>query len=170
MMKWELNKKRIAIIGIVILLIGLFTIRIKVLTLEDYETGLVLKSFKLKDDTFTVLFTHSVMLSEVYEEYRVENGEIYLNKTKYKDYGAGLPTDQDYTFYIDEDEKMLIIDGIHRKMEDLVYRAGSKRANHRILIGGKEYELLDYTEEKRGILFKVEKINAVNLFMREVYK
>lgn len=168
MKKRELNKSLI----ILFLLFLLSSYKTDYLILRNFNTGKNLEIFNLKDKKFNVIFTHSVMLSEVKEEYEIRNSSIYLIATRYKDYGAGLPTDVEGQFYIDEDKKELVVFNMNRKIDSLVYRTGSKRANHRIQVSKKEVEFLEFTEEKSPVEIEYLRLNIFKLFKikREVNK
>ena len=74
-------------------------------------------------DNFSIEFIHSVNNSPVVEYYRIdEDNNIYVYKTKYYNYGAGVPTDikDNETISYGEDGSM-IIDHIDKKIDDLSY-------------------------------------------------
>lgn len=158
-----MKKRELSKVLIILIILILFFYKADYLVLRNFDTKETLRIFKLKEDNFTVAFTHSVMLSEVREDYEIRDEEIILVSTKYKDYGAGLPTDIEGQFYIDKEKKELVVSNINRKIENLVYRAGTKRANHRIIIDNKDFEFLDFTKEKSPVEFMYFKLNLLEL-------
>ena len=75
------------------------------------------------DDHFSIEFIHSVNNSPVVEYYKIDkNNDIYVYKTKYYNYGAGVPTNikDNETISYGEDGSM-IIDHINKKIDDLYY-------------------------------------------------
>lgn len=76
-----------------------------------------------ENDHFSIEFIHSVNKSPVVEYYKIDKkGNLYVYKTIYYNYGAGVPTDieGDETISYGEDGSM-IIDNINRKINNLTY-------------------------------------------------
>lgn len=75
------------------------------------------------DDFFSVEFIHSVNKSPVIEYYKIDKEKnIYIYKTIYYNYGAGVPTELsgDETLSFGDDGSM-IIDNINKKIDNLTY-------------------------------------------------
>ena len=75
------------------------------------------------NDFFSIEFIHSVNNSPVVEYYRIDdNSNIYVYKTIYYNYGAGVPTNLEgnETISYGEDGSM-IIDHIDKKIDSLTY-------------------------------------------------
>jgi Domain of unknown function (DUF1850). len=63
----------------------------KILYLKN-STGQILFSIPVKNDQYFILqYIHSVALSPVEDYFKICNDKIVLDKTIYKDFGAGLP-------------------------------------------------------------------------------
>lgn len=166
MTKWELASNRIIIVIILILLI-LFIVPIKVLIAEDYENGDYLKAWRIKD-SFTISYIHSVELTEVLEIYNIVDEEIVLEETYFHSYGAGLPATTPYDFEITPDGfRIFNIDEI---IEKLIYRTGAIRANHKLIIGNKEYEFLSFSQGKTAVHFQIENMSFLKYIIKEVIK
>ena len=76
-----------------------------------------------KDDFFSIEFIHSVNMSPVVEYYRFDrDNNIYVYKTLYYNYGAGVPSnienDENMTF---GDDGSMIIDNIDKKIDNLSF-------------------------------------------------
>lgn len=160
-----LSKEKIIIIPI-ILVIFLSFIPIKLLLALDYKSGDYIKSWRIEDrDTFIVEHTHSVELTTVSEKYAIEGGDIILIEAKFHSFGAGLPATTPYKFEI-SDQEFRIYD-INQKMDGLVYRTATERANHRLILDNKSYYFLDFTEARRGLRFVVDKTPYIYFIIRE---
>lgn len=81
-------------------------------------------SYRLdKNDFFSVEFIHSVNNSPVIEYYKFDDqNNIYVYKTIYYNYGAGVPTDiaNDETMSFGDDGSM-IIDHIDKRIDNLTF-------------------------------------------------
>lgn len=163
------NIIKIFILLFLILLISLNFIPINVLLASDFRTGEHLNCWKISEgESFTVVYTHSVELTEVSEIYVIENGEIKLTDTYFRSYGAGLPANTPYKFEI-TDNGFRIYD-INEIMENLVYRTGAVRANHSLLINGSEYMFLDFSQPREGVKLEFDKISAFKYIIKEDLK
>ena len=96
----------------------------KKLILYNYNSGDEIASFPLKNgDYFYIKFTHSVNMSPVIDYYKFnDKNEIFVYKTIYYNYGAGVETEleNDETISYGTDGSM-IIDNINKKIDPLVY-------------------------------------------------
>lgn len=172
MMKWVLNRKPFKSGGIensintstlypyilfilIIILLVLF-LPIKVLLATDYKTNIYMKAWKVKEDTFSIIYTHSVQLTEVIETYDIHGEKIILKESYFKSYGAGLPATTPYSFEITD--RGFRIYNINETMDNLIYRTGAEIANHRIIIGNEEYKFLDFSKPRSGIKFRIKRI------------
>ena len=96
----------------------------KKLILYNYNSGDEIASFPLKNgDYFYIKFTHSVNMSPVIDYYKFnDKNEIFVYKTIYYNYGAGVETEleNDETISYGTDGSM-IIENINKKIDPLVY-------------------------------------------------
>lgn len=160
-----LSIKRILYIGIIFILILLF-IPIKVLLASDYRSEDYIKSWRIKEgDTFVIEHTHSVELTKVSEKYIIEGQNIILTESRFNSLGAGLPATTPYKFELTK-EGFRIYD-INQNMDDLVYRTGAVRANHKLNLNSKSYDFLDFSEPRTGIKFTLDKIPYFIFRIRE---
>ena len=93
---------------------------------------------------FSVEFIHSVNKSPVEDFYQVRKDGIYVVRTKYYGFGAGVQTElEDGQILTYEDNgSSMVISGIDRRMDDLQYIVGTV-SDHVLRIGGKEISLRD---------------------------
>lgn len=181
MMKWVLNRsfykgegiERLLntftlhyhrILLLVILILVLF-FPLKLLLATDYKTDEYIKAWRVKDNSFSVVYTHSVQLTEVIEIYDIKGEQIILKESYFKSYGAGLPATTPYSFEI-TDKGFRIYD-INQIMDNLIYRTGAEIANHRLIIGNKEYRFLDFSNPRSGIKFSVKRVPFMIFIVKE---
>lgn len=159
--------RKISLFLIISLYISFFPI--KVLLATDFKTGTYIKSWKASNGgSFTIEYTHSVQLTQVTESYVIKENKIILMESYFQSYGAGLPATTPYKFEITE--KGFRIYDINQVMEDLIYRTGAERANHKLIIKNKEYVFLDFTEPRSAVEFNVKRIGFLHYLVREVLK
>ncbi|MBQ6321374.1 MAG: DUF1850 domain-containing protein [Lachnospiraceae bacterium] len=109
------------------------------LTLEDPETNTVYARYRMRTgDTFSVGFIHSVNKSPVTDYYELRKDGIYVVKTVYYGFGAGVQT------YIEEGQVLtygedgsMIVTGFERKIDDLIYIVGTV-SDHTLVLNEKE--------------------------------
>lgn len=180
-MKWVLNKRFFReegiesffntfsqyylVIFLLILLLFFFLVPVNVLLATDYKTDKYIKAWKLKEDSFSISYTHSVELTEVIETYTIQGEDIILKESYFKSYGAGLPATTPYRFEItDKGFRIYDIDEI---MNNLIYRTGAEKANHRLILGNREYRFLDFSKPRAGIRFQVKKVPLGTYLVKE---
>ena len=160
--------KILAAAAIIFLLFSSFY-KMDYLTASDMRTGEVLRSWKIREgEFFTVKYTHSVQLTPVWETYEIQSGDIVLKETIFQSFGAGLPSTSPYDFEITEQGFRLY--NIDMKITDLVYRVGAVRANHSLIIDGKEYPFLDFAEPGEGIKFEINKLSYLEYITKEGFR
>lgn len=112
----------------------------KKLILYNNESGSKIASFPIGvNDYFYVKFTHSVNMSPVIDYYKFnKDNEIYVYKTVYYNFGAGVETELegDETMTYGDDGSM-IIDNINKKIDPLEYYLSSIY-DHKLSINGQE--------------------------------
>lgn len=151
MKKWVLeNRGKLVLLGLVLVYL---LYPVDLLEARDFDNLERLKIFRPRDKTFTIAYTHSVMLSQVTETYEIKNGDIVLLESTFRDYGAGLPSSTPYDFEIDEDKNFRIFN-IKQVLNPLVYRTGATRANHRILVNEKEIDFRSFSEKREAVEFR----------------
>ena len=112
----------------------------KKLILYNNKLGSKIASFPIGvNDYFYVKFTHSVNMSPVIDYYKFnKDNEIYVYKTVYYNFGAGVETELEgnETMTYGDDGSM-IIDNIDKKIDTLEYYLSSIY-DHKLSINGQE--------------------------------
>ena len=109
------------------------------LVLRNADTGHRYARYRMEEgDSFSVTFIHSVNKTPLTDCYLVENGSIYVEKTIYYSFGAGVQTELEgnETLTYGEDGSM-IVSGFHRKIPDLIYFVGTV-SDHTLEVNGEE--------------------------------
>ena len=112
----------------------------KKLILYNYKSGSEITSYPIgQNDYFYIKFNHSVNMSPVIDYYKFnEKNEIFVYKTIYYNYGAGVETEleNEESLSYGSDGSM-IIDNINKKIDPLTYYL-SNIYDHKLSINGKE--------------------------------
>ncbi|RWZ58042.1 DUF1850 domain-containing protein [Halobacillus fulvus] len=113
-----------------------------------------------ESDHFQLKFTHSVHLSDVFEEYEIRNEKLYPIQLIYEDTAIGMPSNagEGETFEM-KDGKYYISD-LQGEFDSLSLTIGKIRANHTILYHDQSYPLKDYIEA--GSFIEIEPEHITN--------
>lgn len=162
---FPLSKFKLLLSFIIILtIISLYPVQ--VLYARDMWTKDTLKTWLLpRDKTFSIMYTHSVERTPVWETYSVNEDEIILIETIFQSYGAGLPATSPYDFDIVENGFRLY--NINQVMPNLIYRTGAVRANHELLIGDKSYPFLKFSKPTEGVKFETRSMTFISYLAKE---
>ena len=112
----------------------------KKLIISNYETKEILAHYPIGvNEHFYIKFNHSVNMSPVIDYYRFDtHNNIYVYKTIYYNYGAGVETelenDEQLSF---GDDGSMIISNIDKKIDPLTYYI-SNIYDHKLSIGDKD--------------------------------
>ena len=110
-----------------------------------------------KGDTFGIGFIHSVNKSPVTDYYELKKDGIYVVKTVYYGFGAGVQTELEEGQKLEYgDDGSMIITGFDRKMDDLVYYVGTVSDHTLTLEDGKEISLRDLCGRNAKVRFALE--------------
>lgn len=148
------------ILIILIALAVLILLPIKTLVAENFETKELLSYWKVnEDDDFAIFYTHSVERTEVSEWFKIKSDKLVLMEEHFSSFGAGLPADNTYPFKI-TDGGFVIYD-INKPMDEVVYRTGAVRANHRLKINNEDITFLSFSKAREAVCFKIMDINLM---------
>ena len=125
------------------------------LVLSSPKTEEIYAQYRMKPgDTFSIGFIHSVNKSPVTDFYEVRRDGIYVVKTVYYGFGAGVQTqlEEGQTLEYGDDGSM-IITGFNRKMDDLIYIVGTVSDHTLTLNDGTEISLRDLCGRRAMVRF-----------------
>ena len=129
------------------------------LVLINEETGEEIARYPASEgDTFSIGFIHSVNKSPVTDYYEIRRDGVYVVKTVYYGFGAGVQTE------LEEGQKLeygedgsMIITGFNRRMDDLVYFVGTV-SDHTLTLNDKEQiSLRDLCGRNAKVRFRYER-------------
>ena len=144
-------KKRVVCLGLTLLLLlsaGLVTAlggQGWYLVLRNADSGQTYGRYPMAEgDWFSVGFVHSVNKSPVTDCYEIKHHSIYVEKTIYYNFGAGVQTELEgnETLSYGADGAM-IVSGFDREMPDLTYFVGTVSDHTLIVNDGAEISLRD---------------------------
>ena len=142
------SKKVFGSIGILILL-SLFFIRFSVISFE-FKEG----TYYTRSQQFDLIWIHSVEREEWIEMYRVQGNRLILEKTQFKTFGAGVPSDA---------KEVALENGyVVMKIEqpyDALNLTISENVSSTIKIDEKEFKLYEYGKTYDTVQITSEKIN-----------
>lgn len=113
------------------------------LVFEAEEGEICLELEIAENEEFSIEFIHSVNQSPVIDFYEARSDGIYVTKTIYYAFGAGVQSalEEGQELSYTEDGAMMV-SGFNRKIDKLSYLVG-KVSDHLLHIGGKEHSLGD---------------------------
>ena len=103
------------------------------LTLRNGQNETVFQKEMREEQCFGIRFIHSVAKSPVEDWYVIENGTIFLEKTIYQDFGAGLPHEPGPGQTMACANGYVTISGFHRQLASFDVRVG-RIAGHALLL------------------------------------
>lgn len=128
------------------------------LVLRSADTGQTYGRYPMAEgDWFSVGFVHSVNKSPVIDCYQIKHHSIYVEKTIYYNFGAGVQTELEgnETLSYGEDGAM-IVSGFDREMPDLTYFVGTVSDHTLIVNNGEEISLRNLCGRSSKVRFTYE--------------
>lgn len=148
-----------AIMGVIIAAVVVFTLRDgDDLVLRNGDTKEEYARFRVSEgDEFSVMFIHSVNQYPLTDVYQIRDHKIYVIRTIYNNFGAGVQTEieEGQTLEIGENGEM-IVSGFNREMPYLSYIVGTV-SDHILTVKGKEYSLRDLCGRNSKVEFSCER-------------
>lgn len=124
------------------------------LILKNGDTGKTLAVYRIEEENeFSITFVHSVNKSPVTDVYEIRNGDIYVVRTIYYSFGAGVQTEieEGQTLEYGEDGSM-IVSGFDRPMDNLSYIVGTV-SDHILEINGSSVKLRELCGRNTTVRF-----------------
>ena len=110
----------------------------------------------LEDDgIFSVSYTHSVNKTNVEEYYRLEDGDLYLFKARYRSFGAGVATEIAPGQTLRYEDGYMIIENMHYKLPSLIYKVGTV-SDPLIHIGQQTWHMKEMAPSLTSVRFTVQ--------------
>ncbi len=112
------------------------------LVLLDAESGEEFSRYPVRyGDGFSIGFIHSVNKSPVTDYYEIRRDGIYVVKTVYYGFGAGVQTELEGGETLEYgDDGSMIVSGFNRKMDNLIYFVGTV-SDHTLTVRRREISL-----------------------------
>ena len=132
----------IVLIAVLMAAAFLFFQGVGFLVLEDPRSGGTYERYLVKaHDGFSIGFIHSVNKSPLTDYYEIRRDGIYVVKTVYYGFGAGVQTEleEGQTLTYGEDGSM-IVSGFDQRIPDLIYFVGTV-SDHTLTLHGREISL-----------------------------
>ncbi|MBR6614479.1 MAG: DUF1850 domain-containing protein [Lachnospiraceae bacterium] len=148
-----------AIMVVVIAAIATFTFRSgDYLVLRNGDTNEEFARFRVSEgDEFSVRFIHSVNQYPLTDVYEIRDSKIYVVRTIYNNFGAGVQTEIEdgQTLEINENGEM-VVSGFNMEMPWLSYIVGTV-SDHTLTLHGEEISLRELCGRNSKVAFSVEK-------------
>lgn len=154
------HKKLILLSLILISLLSIFLLKSirggEYLYIKDNDTGKIYSKYKVEEgDEFSVGFIHSVNKSPLIDVYRIHDGKIYVDRTIYYSFGAGVQTELENDEKLVIDDGAMIVSGFNREIPNLSYFVGTV-SDHTLCIDNKSVSLRDLCGRNANIKFSCE--------------
>ncbi|NLM37610.1 MAG: DUF1850 domain-containing protein [Firmicutes bacterium] len=128
------------------------------LVLKNGETGQLIRVFPVQEgDEFSVTFIHSVNQSPVTDVYQIRSDGIYVVRTIYYAFGAGVQSElaEGQSLGYGADGAM-IVSGFNRRLGPLSYIVGTV-SDHTLQIGGEVISLREICGRNTTVHFERER-------------
>ncbi len=134
----------------------LFTAPVQWLVMTNADTNEVYFAQPLEaDGVFSVSYTHSVNKTNVEEYYRLEDGQLYLFKARYRSFGAGVTTQLAPGQTLRYEDGYMVIENIHYQLPRLVYKVGTV-SDMLIHIGQQTWHMKELAPSLTSVRFAVQ--------------
>lgn len=122
----------------------------------DSETDKVIMEFPVSEGTeFSVEFIHSVNQSPVKDVFVVREGKIFVDRTVYSAFGAGVQTEIEEGQTLEYDEKgNMVVSGFNIEFPKVKYIVGTV-SDHILEINGETISLRDKCGRNAHIYFEL---------------
>ena len=147
-----------AIMVVVIAAILAFVLnRGEYLVLRNGDTDEEITRFRVSEgDEFSITFIHSVNQYPLTDVYQIKDGKIYVIRTIYNNFGAGVQTEieEGQTLEINENGEM-VVSGFDMEMPYLSYIVGTW-SDHTLTLNGEEISLRETCGRNCKVSFSCE--------------
>lgn len=128
----------------------------EILVVCDSETDKVIMEFPVSEGTeFSVEFIHSVNQSPVKDIFVIREGKIFVDRTVYSAFGAGVQTEIEEGQTLEYDEKgNMVVSGFNIEFPKVKYIVGTV-SDHILEINGETISLRDTCGRNAHIYFEL---------------
>ena len=130
------------------------------LTISNADSGEVYARFPVREgDWFSIGFIHSVNKSPLTDYYEFHDHSIYVEKTVYYGFGAGVQTEIEEGQHLEYgDDGSMIVTGFHREIPDLIYIVGTVSDHTLVLNGGDPVSLSGLCGARQKVRFSCDRL------------
>ncbi|NLO40601.1 MAG: DUF1850 domain-containing protein [Ruminiclostridium sp.] len=135
----------------------LYVLSSPALILKNADTGEIIAAYPIEDGgEFSITFIHSVNNSPVTDFYEIHGKEIYVVRTRYYSFGAGVQTEigQGQTLEYGSDGSMTV-SGFELRLDKLSYIVGTV-SDHTLEIGEETISLRELCGQNTTVVFLVK--------------
>ena len=127
-------------------------------TLRNEKTGELCSRYLVHDgEWFSIGFIHSVNQSPLTDYYEFQDHRIYVEKTIYYGFGAGVQTElEDGQILEYGEDGSMVVSGFHREIPDLLYIVGTISDHTLVINGGEEISLRDLCGKNTMVRFSYD--------------
>lgn len=127
------------------------------LLLYDSDTGKVYGEFSVGEGSeFAVEFIHSVNKKPLIDVYVIKNEEIYVDRTIYAAFGAGVQSELEDGQTLEYDEKgNIVVSGFDTPFPKVTYVVGTV-SDHILHIGGESISLTELCGKNAHVTFELK--------------
>lgn len=136
----------------------LYALTVPALVLKDADSGEIYAAYPVHDGAeFSITFIHSVNKSPVTDVYQIRDMEIYVIRTKYYSFGAGVQTEVEEGQMLEYGpDGSMIVSGFNRRIDTLSYIVGTV-SDHTLEVGGKTVSLRELCGRNTAVRFFCER-------------
>jgi hypothetical protein len=109
----------------------------------------------VEDGEFSIEFVHSVNQSPVREFFRIEDGIIYPQRTRFYSFGAGMPSELEEGQRMIREGDEIIISGFNTSFKELNYIVGTV-SDHVLFVNDEEISLRELCGRNAQIIISVK--------------
>jgi hypothetical protein len=129
----------------------------------SYEDDIVWFKPIMRDEKFTIKYTHSVNKSPVEDSIKWNGNKLIICESLYQSYGAGIPNEPENGQTFIWTEKGLLLSNINLERDSINLFVGTV-ADHYLIHRNQEYQLKKLAEEQTLLNISVKRLSLFNMF------
>ena len=126
--------------------------------IRNADSGEIYARYFVRDgDWFSIGFIHSVNKSPLTDYYEFHDHSIYVEKTVYYSFGAGVQTELEEGQHLEYgDDGSMIVSGFHKEIPDLIYIVGTVSDHIMVINGGEDISLSELCGAREKVRFSYD--------------